>query len=117
MSVKKIENCPEQFIHMDTGNFEFYSLYDGQGEYGVAAVAWHEDCAELHMEALRWGPRARQGLLRDMGWFKSLARNKGKARIVGLRQEAGDPDPRWPKFTKLFGFEGHAVVQTAFLEL
>ena len=47
-----------------------------------------------------------------------MARALGKSRIIGLRLEAGmQPDPRWPKFTRLFGFTGQCVYQAAELRV
>lgn len=118
MSVKSMEQCPEPLSYLpQQERFEWYSLCDEQGEYAVAAVAEIDaKTLELHLEVTHWGLRARKGLVQDMDWLKQRARSQGKQRILGLKG-GWEIDPLWPKFTKLFGFSGHAVVQTAQLEL
>lgn len=98
--------------------FRFYSLSDADGEYAAAAVAEHADALELHLEVLRFGPQAVRALRADVQELKAMARELGKTRIVGLRVEPGaQADPRWPKFTRLFGFTGQRVLQAAELRL
>lgn len=98
--------------------FQFYELADASGTYAVAALAEHEDCLELHLEVLRFGPCAVRALQGDVAELKHMARQLGKKRIVGLRMENDlHVDLRWPKFTRLFGFTGQRVYQTAELSL
>ena len=104
--------------HYDPARYAFYELRDEHGTYAHAAVSEHEDCLELHLEVVRWGPRSRRAMVADLEWLKDLARERGLARIVGVRQEAdGQPDPLWAKFTRLYGFTGQNVLQTAWLDL
>lgn len=94
--------------------FCWYELADARGTYAAAALAEHPDCLELHLEVLRFGPGTVRALRADVEELKDMARRLGKARIVGLRTEDGQqPDPRWPKFTRLFGFTGQRVFQAA----
>lgn len=119
MSVKQTGVCPKQFSGLpQQDRFTFYSLEDGAGQYGVAALAdAGQDMLELHLEMTRWGARARNGLKRDLEWLKCYARENGKSRILGMKSEHGTkPDPLWPRFTSMYGFEDHSVVQFAFLE-
>lgn len=96
----------------------FYELADARGPYAAAALAEHEDCLELHLEVLRFGPGTVRALRADVEELKDMARRLGKVRIVGLRTEDGQhPDPRWAKFTRLFGFTGQRVFQAAELTL
>jgi len=96
----------------------FYSLSDKAGQYAAAAVAEHPDALELHLTVLRFGPAAVRALRADMEELKGMARRLGKKRIVGLRVEPGlAADPRWPKFTRLFGFTNQRVLQAAELTL
>jgi len=103
------------------GNSErlrFYELADADGVYAAAALAEHPDSLELHLEALRFGPATVRALRADVEELKAMARALGKSRIIGLRLEAGmQPDPRWPKFTRLFGFTGQCVYQAAELRV
>jgi hypothetical protein len=109
---------PPCHAHYPVGEYRHLRLFDDAGTYGYAAVAEREDCLELHLEVTRWGARARLGLLRDLEWLKAQARSLGKVRITGIRQEPDNrPDPRWAKFTRLYGFTGQCVLQAAFLEL
>lgn len=102
----------------DPGRMRFYTLSDEAGAYAAAAVAEHPDALELHLEVLRFGPAAVRALRADLEELKRMARELGKSRIVGLRVEAGPKaDPRWPKFTRLFGFTGQRVLQAAELRL
>lgn len=116
--------CPVEDAHPALGalgaqpRFRFFLLADDRGPYAAAALAEHPDCLELHLEALRFGPQTVRALRQDVKELRALARSLGKTRIVGLRQEPGlQADPRWPKFTRLFGFTGHRVLQTAELRL
>jgi len=98
--------------------FWFVELWDERGTYAVAALAEHGDSLELHLEVLRFGPATVRALRSDVEELKALGRSLGKTRIVGLRTEDGQtPDPRWQKFTKLFGFTGQRVFQAAELRL
>lgn len=98
--------------------FRFYELADGNGAYAAAALAEHLDCLELHLSVLRYGPHAVRSLRADLEELKRMAKNLGKTRIVGLRQESGpQADPRWAKFTRLFGFTNQQVYQAAELAL
>lgn len=96
----------------------FFELSDDRGVYAVAAVAEHADSLELHLEVLRFGPSTVRALRADVEELKAMARCLGKKRIVGLRTEDGPTlDPRWAKFTRLFGFTGQRVFQAAELRL
>jgi len=96
----------------------FFELSDGRETYAVAALAEHADCLELHLEVLRFGPATVRALRSDVEELKAMARRLGKERIVALRTEEGQTiDPRWPKFTRLFGFTGQRVFQAAELRL
>ncbi len=96
----------------------FFSLHDTVGQYAAAAVAEHPDALELHLSVLRFGPATVRALRADMEELKHMARRLGKRRIVGLRVEPGiKADPRWPKFTRLFGFTNQRVLQAAELTL
>ncbi|MDP2848478.1 MAG: hypothetical protein Q8O35_09820 [Humidesulfovibrio sp.] len=98
--------------------FRFFELSDGREPYAVGALGEHQDCLELHLEVLRFGPSTVRAMRADMEELKRMARGRGKTRIVGLRIEDGQvPDPRWPKFTRLFGFTGQHVFQAAELHL
>lgn len=96
----------------------FFSLSDEAGQYAAAALAEHPDALELHLAVLRFGPATVRALRADLEELKGLARRLGKTRIVGLRVEPGpQADPRWAKFTRLFGFTGQRVLQAAELRL
>lgn len=102
----------------DPGRFRFFELADGRGTYAAVALAVHPDCLELHLEVLRFGPAAVRAMRADMAELKAVARSLGKTRIVGLRCEPGpELDPRWAKFTRLFGFTGQRAYQAAELRL
>lgn len=102
----------------EPGRMRFYSLSDRSGQYAAAALAEHPDALELHLTVLRFGPATVRALRADMEELKRMARQLGKKRIVGLRVEPGiEADPRWPKFTRLFGFTNQRVLQTAELTL
>jgi len=95
-----------------------FSLSNASGQYAAAALAEHPDALELHLTVLRFGPATVRALRADLEELKGLARRLGKTRIVGLRVEPGpEADPRWPKFTRLFGFTGQRVLQAAELSL
>lgn len=118
MSVRQVTKCPQELAYLpDHGRFEWFRLGDEQGDYAVLGLAEAgADCLELHLEITDWGLRARKGLARDMGWLREYARTRGKSRILGLKG-GRELDPIWPKFTRLYGFTGHAVVQTAYLDV
>lgn len=116
--------CPLQNAHPALGtlaarpNLRFYELVEGGEAYAAAALAEHPDCLELHLCVLRFGPATVRALRADLEELKTMARALGKTRIIGLRAEDGpEPDPRWPKFTRLFGFTGQRVLQAAELML
>ncbi len=119
MAMQRVENAhPSLGALALAPRLRFYELVDARGPYAAAALAEHQDCLELHLELLRFGPATVRALRADLEELKGLARRLGKARIVGLRTEDGhEPDPRWPKFTRLFGFTGQRVFQAAELYL
>lgn len=98
--------------------YEWYRAEDEDGLFAYVALAEAGEAMELHLEAVRWGPKARRAMESDLEWVKAEARRRGKRRLLGLKAEEGHvPDPRWHKFVGLFGFENVAVVQTATLNL
>lgn len=116
--------CPVQNAHPALGalgalpRLRCVELVDEGGPYAAAAIGEHPDCLELHLVVLRFGPATVRALRADLEELKQEARRLGKGRIVGLRVEDGPaPDPRWPKFTRLFGFTGQRVLQVAELGL
>jgi hypothetical protein len=118
MSVRFLDGPPEVHAHYAADTYGFLELSDRDGVYGYAAICEHEDCLELHLEVVRWGPRARQALARDLEWLRREARRRGKSRIIGVREEPGaEPDPRWARFTRIYGFTGQRVLQTAWLDV
>ena len=119
MAMQRVENAHSSLGALALApRLRFYELADARGLYAAAALAEHPDCLELHLELLRFGPATVRALRADLEELKGLARCLGKARIVGLRTEDGhEPDPRWPKFTRLFGFTGQRVFQAAELHL
>lgn len=116
MAHKTISHQPQQFSHFPQEGYTYFSLYNDEGDFGVAALAEHEDSLEVHIELTRWGLQVLRALRKDNDWLRSYARSRGKSRVVGIKQETGELDERWPKFTRLMGFTGQAVVQTAFME-
>jgi len=119
MAIRAVKNAHSALAGFSTQpRFCFFELWDERGTYAAAALAEHADSLELHLEVLRFGPATVRALRADMEELKALARSLGKTRIVGLRTEDGQiPDPRWPKFTRLFGFTGQRVFQAAELHL
>ena len=119
MSVTNVDTAPAQLQSLPRPQrYQWYRLGDDLGEYAVAAVAEAGEDLELHLVVTDWGLRARRGLVRDMEWLKDMARNRGKRRILGVKLETADvPDPRWPKFTRLFGFTNHCLIQSAMVDL
>jgi len=119
MGIYGVENAhPALGALGGVARLRFYELADKQGIYAAAALAEHADCLELHLEVLRFGPATVRALRADVEELKAMARRLGKARIVGVRTEDGQqPDPRWAKFTRLFGFTGQRVFQAAELTL
>jgi hypothetical protein len=102
----------------EDARFRHFELHDDGGVYAAAALAEHPDCLELHLECLRFGPATVRGMRADVEELKAMARAMGKSRIAGLRLEPGQQaDPRWPKFTRLFGFTGQRVYQAAELSV
>ncbi|MDQ7836081.1 MAG: hypothetical protein RDU24_11920 [Humidesulfovibrio sp.] len=102
----------------ESRHMRFFTLSDAAGLYAAAALAEHPDALELHLSVLRYGPATVRALRADVEELKALARRLGKTRILGLRVEPGlEIDPRWPKFTRLFGFTNQRVVQAAELSL
>lgn len=117
MSVRFHARRPGCFTHFPAGQYDYCELFKEDGGYGFAALAEHADSIELHLELTRWGPQVCRSLMRDAAWLQGYAARRGKRRIVGIRQETGKPDPRWPKFTRLLGFTGQTVLQAAFCEV
>lgn len=115
MAISQVENAhPALGALCLVARLRFYELADARGTYAAAALAEHADCLELHLEVLRFGPSTVRALRTDVEELKDMARRLGKTRIVGLRTEEGQqPDPRWAKFTRLFGFTGQRVFQAA----
>ena len=98
--------------------YEHVDLADEAGIYATAAIGDHPGCLELHLSILRWGPRCARALRRDLEWLKNLARARGKTRIVGVTIPNGlEPDHRWFKFTRAFGFDRQQLHQSAELVL
>ncbi|WP_147819676.1 hypothetical protein [Salidesulfovibrio onnuriiensis] len=118
MSVRQVAQCPKELAYLPCHErFEWFRLGDARGDYAVLGLAEAgEDCLELHLEVTSWGLRARKGLARDMDWLREYARACGKSRILGLKG-GEEMDPVWAKFTRLYGFTGYAVVQTAYLDV
>lgn len=109
---------PEVHAHYPADRYGFLELSDQAGTYGYAAICEHEDCLELHLEVVRWGPRTRLALARDLDWLRAEARKRGKSRIIGVREESdGEVDPLWARFTRMYGFTGQRVLQTAWLDV
>lgn len=117
MSRELLAGPPEPLAYLpEPERFRFFRLFDARGDYGCGAVAESGDSLEVHLEVSRFGPRTLESLREDTAWLRSEARRLGKSRILALRADQDVPDPRWPKFTRLLGFTGHAVVQIARLE-
>lgn len=117
MSLRALDQAPEALAYLpEPSRFRFFELFDARGTYGFGALAEAADCLEVHLEVVRFGPRALACLRRDTAWLRAEARRLGKPRILALRADLTAPDPRWPKFTRLLGFTGHCVVQMARLD-
>ncbi|MBU1247849.1 MAG: hypothetical protein KKB70_04050 [Proteobacteria bacterium] len=108
---------PKEYSHFSPGQYTYFRLFNHDGDYGRAAVSEHPQSLEVHLELSRWGVGVRRSLEEDAAWLRSQADSLGKTRIVGIKQESGTPDPRWPKFTRILGFTGHSLLQTAFIEV
>lgn len=116
MSREILKNKPSVFGHFPDGKYVYYNLYNDQGGYGLGAVAEHADALEVHIEISRWGPKVARSVMGDAAWLRHEAGRRGKQKVVGVKQEDGPLDTRWPKFTRLIGFTGHSIMQTAFME-
>jgi len=105
-----------EFAHRQ--RYEWYRAEDERGLYAWLALAESGEDMEMHLEAVRWGPQTLRSMRTDIERVKEKARRRGKIRLLGFKAEQGtEPDPRWARFVGLFGFGGHAVIQTAALEL
>lgn len=119
MSLVRIDSPPEPFAGFPSPErYEWYRAEDEDGLFAFVALAEAGESMELHLEAVRWGPKARRAMEKDLEWVKAEARRRGKSRLLGLKAEEGHvPDPLWHRFVGLFGFGNVAVVQTATLNL
>ncbi|MGE4505211.1 MAG: hypothetical protein AB7D51_07670 [Desulfovibrionaceae bacterium] len=110
---------PPVFAHFPAREYLWLRLADERGEYGWAALAQRGELLEVHLELTRWSVSVRRTLAGDAARLRAWARRRGVRRMVGIKEEAdaAAPDPRWPKFTRIFGFAGHTLVQTAVAEL
>ena len=119
MAIQPTKNAHSTLSYLSgRARFRFFLLADERGPYAAAALAEHPDCLEVHLEVLRFGPRAVRSLRADVAELARMAKAAGKSRVVGVRVEPGQtPDPRWPKFTRLVGFTGQQVLQAAELRL
>ena len=117
MSLRRVCPAPERLAYLpDLPRYRFYELYDGKGVYGWGALAEASDNLEVHLELCRFGPRTLRALQNDAAWLRAEASRLGKTHVLALRADLAVPDPRWPKFTRLMGFTGQAVVQVARME-
>jgi hypothetical protein len=119
MSIRPTKSVHPALAYLEKqGNFKFFDLANDCGSYGAGALANHDDCLEVHLEVLCFGPGVLRSLREDAADLKRMARDLGKNRIVGVRIESGpQADIRWPKFTRLLGFTGQRLYQAAELWL
>jgi len=117
MSLRRVCPAPERLAYLpELSRYRFYELFDGRGVYGWGALAEASDNLEVHLELCRFGPRVLESLQDDAAWLRQEAARLGKSHVLALRADLATPDPRWPKFTRLMGFTGQAVVQVARME-
>lgn len=113
----KIAHAAQRYLE-EPGRYRHFELIDDRGVYAAAALAEHHDSLEVHLEVLRFGPGVVRSLRGDVRELVAMARRLGKSRVVALRVEDGDqPDPRWPKFLRLLGFEAPRLWRTSELRL
>lgn len=118
MAVREQESKPECMAHFPDGTYRWLDLHDHGETYGHAAIAVRGSDLELHVTMLRWGPKIRRHLQKDVAWLKREARRLGLQRILGVRASAqGEFDPSLFRFARLFGFSEMCVVQTAALHV
>lgn len=117
MSLRRVFPAPERLAYLpDLERYRFYELFDSRGVYGWGALAEASDNLEVHLELCRFGPRTLRALQNDAAWLRAEAARLGKTHVLALRADMTVPDPRWPKFTRMMGFTGQAVVQVARME-
>lgn len=119
MSVTVLKQCPAPFAALpNPGRFTWLELRRKRGPvYGHAALADQGEWLEVHLELAAWGPGVLRALREDFGWVRAEAARRGRRGLIGMKVRRGtDPDPKWPKFTRLFGFSGHIVAQCAVLD-
>lgn len=119
MAVTELRTRPEPMASFpDDGTYRWLELDDGDGPYGVAAVAPRPEYLELHLTVTRWGPGVRRAVARDLEWLKGEARRLGLPRIMGVRADGeGRFDPSLFRFARLYGFTETCVFQTASLDV
>lgn len=117
MAIIETKKVPKALAYLpELSRYRFYELFDAKGVYGWGALAEASDNLEVHLELCRFGPRVLRSLQNDAAWLRQEAARLGKTHVLALRADLATPDPRWPKFTRLMGFTGQAVVQVARME-
>lgn len=73
---------------------------------------------ELHLSMMRWSRQTLAKVRQDIEWLKMETRRLGLSAIMGIKVNTeGEFDPKLFRFSELFGFSEHCVVQTTTLRL
>lgn len=119
MAVREMPDCPACMAHFPQNDgYYWLELSDDAGVYGHAAFRERGNDLELHLTLARWGPGVRRHVRADAEWVKSMAKQLGKKRILGIRADTtGQFDAALFRFAALFGFTDFCVLQTMALEV
>lgn len=117
MSVRERRSKPSAMAHFPDG-YRWLELHEQDEIYGFCAFKPREEAMEMHLSLTRWNRQILSNVRKDIEWLKAETRRQGLSAIMGVRvSAAGEYDPKLFRFSALFGFTEHCVVQTTTLRL
>lgn len=117
MSVREVQSKPTPMAHFPDG-YRWLALHEQDDVYAFCAFRPREEAMEMHLSMVRWSHQTLAKVRKDIEWLKTETRRQGLSAIMGVRVNTeGEFDPKLFRFSELFGFSEHCVVQTTTLRL
>lgn len=105
---------------LETSNnldYSYYEIYYKGNKYGLIAMAFTENTAEIHFEVAEFTPRTFEHMKQVFENIKEYLRDNGIKNIIAPRYDTDRIEDKWSRFVGAFGLNQRTEIRVASMEI